>query len=103
MKKSININFELPDDYLIITKDEYDYLLGKNKITNKTWWNMEDLMYETNESRNWLMNNLIKNEVIWPEIEPFTYLPKHNNDEYRFISREMQTYLIENFKRLKED
>lgn len=104
MKKSIDINVELPVGYLIITKDEYNSLLANSKNTNttKTWWNMEDLMYESNESRKWLMNNLIKSEAIWPEIESFTYLPKHHNDEYRFIGCKMQSYLIENFKRLKE-
>jgi phage pi2 protein 07 len=71
-------------------------------MTTKTWWNMQDLINESNESRKWIMDNLIKNDVIWSEIEPFSYKAKHNNDEYRFVGPEMQDYLIENFKRLKE-
>lgn len=71
-------------------------------MTTKTWWNMEDLINESNESRPWIMANMIKNELVWSEIEPFSYRPKHNNDEYRFVGPKMQDYLIENFKRLKE-
>ncbi|HIW38829.1 MULTISPECIES: DUF771 domain-containing protein [Staphylococcus] len=71
-------------------------------MTTKTWWNMEDLMNESNESRKWIMNNLIKNENVWSEIKDFSYLPKHNNDEYRFVGPYMQQYLIDNFKNLKE-
>lgn len=71
-------------------------------MTTKTWWNMEDLMNESNESRKWIMNNLIKNEVVWSEIKDFSHLPKHSNDEYRFVGPYMQQYLIDNFKKLKE-
>ncbi|MDT3959497.1 DUF771 domain-containing protein [Staphylococcus kloosii] len=71
-------------------------------MTTKTWWGMDDLINESNESRKWIMTNMIKNETIWSEIESFSHKPKHNNDEYRFIGSKMQNYLIENFKRLKE-
>ncbi|WP_436879348.1 DUF771 domain-containing protein [Staphylococcus arlettae] len=102
MKNSININVELPDDYLIISKSEYYSLVDNNPLSTKTWWNMEDLMNESNESRKWIMNNLIKNKEIWKEIEHFSYLPKHNNDEYRFVGIKMRQYLENNLKRLKE-
>ncbi|RIN43306.1 DUF771 domain-containing protein [Staphylococcus succinus] len=71
-------------------------------MTTKTWWSMEDLMNESNESRKWIKDNLFKNEDVWKEIESFSYLPKHNNDEYRFIGTKMRSYLENNFKRLKE-
>lgn len=81
-----------------------DYI-NKNGVlvmTTKTWWSMEDLMNESNESRKWIKDNLFKNEDVWKEIESFSYLPKHNNDEYRFIGTKMRSYLENNFKRLKE-
>lgn len=68
----------------------------------KAWWSMDDLINESNESRPWIMTNMIKNEKVWDEIESFSYLPKHNNDEYRFVGPYMKQYLIENFKKLKE-
>ncbi len=71
-------------------------------MTTKTWWSMEDLMNESNESRKWIKDNLFKNEDVWKEIESFSYLPKHNNDEYRFVGTKMRSYLENNFKRLKE-
>lgn len=71
-------------------------------MTTKTWWSMEDLMNESNESRKWIKDNLFKNEDVWKEIESFSYLPKHNNDEYRFVGAKMRSYLEKNFKRLKE-
>ncbi len=71
-------------------------------MTTKTWWSMEDLMNESNESRKWIKDNLFKNEDVWKEIESFSYLPKHNNDEYRFVGAKMRSYLENNFKRLKE-
>lgn len=71
-------------------------------MTTETWWDMETLKQETKESRPWIMANMIKNEKVWQEIEPFSHKPKHNNDEYRFIGPNMQQYLIDNFKSLKE-
>ena len=71
-------------------------------MTTKTWWNMADLEFESNESRKWIMTNLIKNEIVWSEIKGFSHKPKHNNDEYRFVGPYMQQYLIDNFKKLKE-
>ncbi|RIL22681.1 DUF771 domain-containing protein [Staphylococcus gallinarum] len=71
-------------------------------MTTKTWWSMEDLMNESNESRKWIKDNLFKNEDVWKEIESFSYLPKHNNDEYRFVGTKMRNFLENNFKRLKE-
>ncbi|PTI41779.1 hypothetical protein BU120_12265 [Staphylococcus xylosus] len=102
MKNSININVELPDDYLIISKSEYYSLLDNKTLPTKTWWSMEDLIYESNESRKWLINNLIKNTEIWKEIENFSHLPKYNNDEYRFVGNKMRQFLENNLKRLKE-
>ncbi|PTF47018.1 hypothetical protein BUY18_02175 [Staphylococcus cohnii] len=102
MKNSININIELPDDYLIISKSEYYSLLNNKTPPTKTWWSMEDLIYESNESRKWLINNLIKNTEMWKEIESFSHLPNHNNDEYRFVDNKMRQFLENNLKRLKE-
>lgn len=102
MKNSININVELPDDYLIISKSEYHSLVNNKNLPTKTWWSMEDLMNESNESRKWLIDSLIKNAEIWKEIESFAHLPKHNNDEYRFVGTKMKRFLENNFKRLKE-
>ncbi|MBF7022534.1 DUF771 domain-containing protein [Staphylococcus kloosii] len=101
MKNSINISVELSDDYLIITKSEYYSLLDNKNLPTKTWWSMDDLMNESNESRKWIKDNLIKDEEVWKEIESFTHLPKHNNDEYRFVGTKMKRFLEDNFKKLK--
>lgn len=41
----------------------------------KAWWSMDDLINESNESRPWIMTNMIKNEKVWDEIENFPIYP----------------------------
>lgn len=71
-------------------------------MTTDTWWDMETLIRESKESRKWIMANMINNEKVWREIESFSHKPKYHNDTYRFVGPDMQQYLIDNFKNLKE-
>lgn len=97
MKNSININVELPDDYLLISKNEYYSLIDNNALPTKTWWSMRDLELETGFKREWLKRNILQNPKYKKEIELFTHYPMNRNDEYRFIGSKMQQFLEEKF------
>lgn len=63
----------------------------------KVWWSMKDLEEQTGKSRNWLKANILEIPKYKSIIEEFGHYPKHNNDQYCFIGKEMEKFLEDRF------
>ncbi|MBM0868873.1 DUF771 domain-containing protein [Staphylococcus auricularis] len=87
------LTITIPQEYILITQDEYQQLKEKEK---PVWWSMQDLIDETGFEYKWLKDNILMNPKYMKELKHFVYYPDGN--KWAFNREPMQQFLKENFK-----
>lgn len=83
----------IPEQYVVITREEYQQLQEKEK---PVWWSMQDLINETGFKRNWLVENILYNPKYIKQLKQFVYYP--DGGKWAFNREPMQSFLKENFE-----
>lgn len=59
------LTITIPQEYILITQDEYQQLKEKEK---PVWWSMQDLIDETGFEYKWLKDNILMNPKYMKEL-----------------------------------
>ena len=102
-----NITVALPEDKVIIEKEEYD-MLKKNANKGK-YMTMNELLELLSVSRPWLIENIlyrpsIKNDIdIEKNPNGFVKYPNSHGSKYRFLASKTKEYFEKNFREILLD
>ncbi|MEY8700964.1 DUF771 domain-containing protein [Streptococcus ferus] len=99
-----NITVVLPEDKVIIEKEEYDDL--KQKANSGRYMTLNELLELLSVSRPFLINNIlyrpsVKNEIdIEKNPKGFVKYPSSQGGKYLFLASKTKEYFEENFRKL---
>ncbi|AGU77061.1 hypothetical protein D8827_04790 [Streptococcus intermedius] len=102
-----NITVALPEDKVIIEKEEYD-MLKKNANKGK-YMTMNELLELLSVSRPWLIENIlyrpsIKNDIdIEKNPNGFVKYPNSHGSKYLFLASKTKEYFEKNFREILLD
>lgn len=102
-----NITVALPEDKVIIEKEEYD-MLKKNANKGK-YMTMNELLELLSVSRPWLIENIlyrpsIKNDIdIEKNPNGFVKYPNSHGSKYLFLGSKTKEYFEKNFREILLD
>lgn len=98
----VQIVIEIPDEYVLIEKVEYEKLLFNDELGR--WWTLSDVMSRVNRKRTWLLGNLLNNPKYRNKIDirkgGFVKYPAGGKDSYLFLASETKKFLEDNFREL---
>lgn len=101
MTQYLEAKIPIPDDYVIITKIEYEELKKADNIGR--WMSLQEVLERINRSYEWFVSKVLKNpryrQII--DIEKnengFVYYPGDGRDTYLFLRSKTLLFLEENF------
>lgn len=96
--QNINVTIQIPEEYVMITKVEYEEL-SSNILLGK-YLTLKDVIKHTGKSRSWLEENLLSHPYRMKQIEPFTHFPEGRGDKWAFKTKEMYEYLDREFLKI---
>jgi len=94
-EQTLNVQVNIPSDYVLITKIEYENL--KTEQRKAQYLTMKDLIELTNRKRGWLMENLLNNPKWFDELEEFTHFPQASGDAWLFRKNGLIEFLENRF------
>lgn len=100
-KQYFNVEVPIPDDLVIVHKDEYVELL--NQTEKGVWWTIDKVVELLGIGRSKLINDILLNPDIKKEIdielssEGFVVYPKSKGVPYRFMATRTREYFEKNF------
>ncbi|MGX7593648.1 DUF771 domain-containing protein [Planococcus plakortidis] len=101
-KLNIELSVEIPGEYVLITKVEYEEL--KSNELRGVYWNMKELEKRTGRQSTWLKENVLYPErfrkVLDIEYGGFVAYPKSQGQPWTFSALRMEKFLDENFSQI---
>lgn len=97
-KIHLNLSFEIPPEYVLITKAEYEELQHDRLVGQ--YWTLADLEERTKRKRLWLQENILYVPRFKKELEKFVHYPKYGGDKWLFQATKMTKFLEDNFYRI---
>ena len=98
MVQTINVTVPIPEDYVIISKVEYQELID-NQPMNMTLTEVAQY-YKT---KTWIVKNILKNYLFRRKIKPFSQLvDEDGNGKYLFNRKKMKQFLNDYDEEIKE-
>lgn len=93
MDQSLNITVVIPEEYVLVTKVEWEEMLDQ-KLKGKQW-NMKDLEKHTRRSNNWLKENTLYPNRQELDIKEggFVRYPKSSGSPWKFGAYRMGEWL----------
>ncbi|WP_404997558.1 DUF771 domain-containing protein [Enterococcus gallinarum] len=101
MTQYLEAKIVIPEDYVIISKIEYDELLKADNIGR--WMSLKEVLERINRKYDWFRQNVLKNPKYRNRIDiskssnGFVYYPGDGNDKYLFLKSKTLQFLEENF------
>ncbi|EGE53065.1 DUF771 domain-containing protein [Streptococcus parauberis] len=101
MQQVFNVSVPIPDDVVVISKEEYLELLSDNE--QGKWWGIEDVTKLLDISKTKLINDILLNPDLKSEIDVaknskgFVVYPKNKGCPYKFLATRTRKYFEENF------
>ncbi|MDK4449760.1 MULTISPECIES: DUF771 domain-containing protein [Enterococcus] len=99
MTQYLEAKIVIPEDYVIITKVEYERFILNEELGR--WWTLKDVMKRVNRGRTWLIGNLLNHPKYRKKIDVknggFVKYPVGGKDSYLFLASETKKFLEENF------
>lgn len=99
MTQYLEAKIVIPEDYVIISKVEYERFILNEELGR--WWTLSDVMNRVNRKRTWLLENLLNNPKYRNKIDirkgGFVKYPTGGKDSYLFLASETKKFLEENF------
>ena len=104
MTQYLEAKIPIPDDYVIITKIEYEELKKIDDIGR--WMSLQEVLERINRGYEWFVSKVLKNpryrKII--DIEKndngFVYYPGDGRDTYLFLRSKTLIFLEENFNKI---
>ncbi|WP_211653234.1 DUF771 domain-containing protein [Planococcus alpniumensis] len=101
-KLNVELSVEIPAEYVLITKVEYEELKG-NELRG-VYWNIKELEKRTGRKATWLKENVLYPEkfrkVLDIEHGGFVAYPKTKGQPWAFQAKRMSDFLDERFSRI---
>lgn len=100
-RQYFNVEVPIPDDLVIIHKEEYVELL--NQSEKGVWWTIDKVVELLDISRTKLINDILLNPDVKEEIDielnpkGFVVYPKSKGVPYRFLATQTREYFEKNF------
>ena len=94
-RQYFNVEVPIPDDLVIIHKEEYVELL--NQSEKGVWWTIDKVVELLDISRTKLINDILLNPDIELNPKGFVVYPKSKGVPYRFLASQTREYFEKNF------
>ncbi len=94
MNQTLDIQIKIPDDHVLITKENYQHFLEQQLIGRS--WNMKQLEEHTNRSGQWLRKNILEVPDFRDELSEFVSFPQRQGQAWKFGALKMSQWLEEN-------
>lgn len=94
-KLNVNLSIEIPPEYVLITKVEFEELINRQLIGR--WWTMQDLEEHTNMKRDWLKEKILYIPKFKGQLEKFVSYPERQGEKWSFQATKMTQFLEDNF------
>lgn len=85
----------IPEDHVIITREEYEALQSV-ELTGK-FIKMKELVSHTSRSAPWIKKNVLYKSKYQKNLEEIVYYQKNQGDIFIFKAKEMYDFLDKNF------
>ncbi|HEN7252116.1 TPA: DUF771 domain-containing protein [Streptococcus agalactiae] len=101
MQQVFNVSVPVPDDVVIISKEEYLNLLSDNE--QGKWWDIDNLQELLGIGRSKLINDILLNPDIKKEVDlsinpnGFIVYPKGKGSRYKILATKAIKYFEDNF------
>lgn len=100
----IEANIQIPADYCVILKSDYESLLSQN---GSIYWTMKDLERVLNKKSDWIKDKILFHPKLKKELNvlnggPAVY-PRSRGEQWIFHAEEMREYLKNNFYKFFEE
>ncbi|AYY08849.1 DUF771 domain-containing protein [Enterococcus sp. FDAARGOS_553] len=101
MQQFLEAKILVPEDYVIISRVEYEELLQANNLGR--WMTLKEVLDRINRKYDWFSQKVLKNPRYRNRIdiskssEGFVYYPGEGNDKYLFLKSKTLEFLEENF------
>lgn len=101
MQQFLEAKIPVPEDYVIISKVEYEELLQAESLGR--WMTLKEVLDRINRKYDWFSKKVLKNPRYRNRIdiskssEGFVYYPGEGNDKYLFLKSKTLEFLEENF------
>lgn len=92
----LNLEVKIPEDYVLITKVEYDGL-KQNELKGK-FIKLSDIAKHINRSERWIKDNILFQQRFKKELENFVHYPTSQGEQWYFNAAPMYQWLDKNFK-----
>lgn len=101
MQQFLEAKIPVPEDYVIISKVEYEELLQSDSLGR--WMTLKEVLDRINRKYDWFSQKVLKNPRYRNRIDisksskGFVYYPGEGNDKYLFLKSKTLEFLEENF------
>lgn len=101
MAQFLEAKIPVPDDYVIISKVEYEELKKADDVGR--WMTLPEVLERINRKYDWFSSKVLKNPKYRKVIDiekcanGFVYYPAEGRDTYLFLSSKTLAFLEENF------
>ena len=101
-KLKIALEIIIPDDYILITKVEYEEL-QRDRVVGR-YWTMKDLENHIGKKQVWIKENILYptsfKEQLDVKVGGFVYYPKVKGEKWSFHATKMAKFLEDNFYKI---
>ncbi|EHI70880.1 DUF771 domain-containing protein [Streptococcus ictaluri] len=101
MQQVFNVSISIPDDVVVISKEEYLDLISDNE--QGKWWDIDNLQELLGLGRSKLINDILLNPDIKKDVDlsinpnGFIVYPKGKGSHYKILATRARKYFEENF------
>lgn len=107
MQQFLEAKIPVPEDYVIISKVEYEELLQADSLGR--WMTLKEVLDRINRKYDWFSQKVLKNPRYRNRIdiskssEGFVYYPGDGNDKYLFLKSKTLEFLEKNFAEILKE
>lgn len=101
-KLKVELEIKIPDDYVLITKIEYEEL-QQNRLVCR-YWTMAELEDRIGKKQVWIKENILYQPKFFKQLDVlqggFVYYPKAKGEKWSFHATKMANFLENNFYKI---
>lgn len=107
MAQYLEAKIPIPDDYVIISKVEYEELMKADDVGR--WMSLKEVLDRINRKYDWFSLKVLKNPRYRNRIDAsrssngFVYYPRGGKDKYLFLKSKTIEFLEENFAEILKE
>lgn len=101
-KLKVELEIKIPDDYVLITKVEYEELL-QERLKGR-YWTMRELEERVGKKQEWIKENILYPQNFKKQLDVqqggFVYYPGRQGEKWSFQATKMTKFLEDNFYKI---